>query len=338
MQECFLPKGGGVDQLPLEHKVFLHFFVTFEKVNLPRYIFHHMLWALKEIQEKNRIFIPYGRLMSEIFHQGGILKVIRFSKAVNDDQLGTVVGKFRNANTLKNTLQIKEVTKQDSDLQESMILSNLMDDFPPISNEDPPEVRAIYVNEHWKTNGEVINYSFIPDTMYGAPLKIASNERKSKKATSEAAEGEASEPKPKKAKKEKATIQVNEFGSAMPTIQEEVKDLEPAKILSRRTRSETSTGSSGAIPPQHIRKMKVSNYMIQEDAKIEDDTDLVTRMESNKKRAVVEALVIAKEIEVLAEALLKESTVEDAHKVVELAGCIQELVVGNDLLKIAEGV
>jgi len=68
MQECSLPKGGGVDQLSLEHKVFLHFLITFEKVNLPRYIFHHMLWALKESQEKNKTFIPYGRLLSEIFH------------------------------------------------------------------------------------------------------------------------------------------------------------------------------------------------------------------------------------------------------------------------------
>jgi len=31
LQECFLPKGGGVDQLSLDHKVFLHFFVKFEK-------------------------------------------------------------------------------------------------------------------------------------------------------------------------------------------------------------------------------------------------------------------------------------------------------------------
>jgi len=47
MQECFLPKGGGVDQPSLEHKVFLHYLITFEKMNLPRYIFHHMLWALE---------------------------------------------------------------------------------------------------------------------------------------------------------------------------------------------------------------------------------------------------------------------------------------------------
>jgi len=84
MQECFLPKVGGVYQLSLEHKVFLHFLVTFEKVNLPRYIFHHMLWALREYQEKNRSTISYGRLLSEIFHQGGIPKALKLSKVVND--------------------------------------------------------------------------------------------------------------------------------------------------------------------------------------------------------------------------------------------------------------
>jgi len=68
MQECFLPKGGGVDTLSLVHRVFLHFFVKFEKVNLPRYIFHHMIWALKESQEKNKRFIPYARLLSKIFY------------------------------------------------------------------------------------------------------------------------------------------------------------------------------------------------------------------------------------------------------------------------------
>ena len=148
-----------------------------------------------------------------------------------------------------------------------------MDDFPPISKEDPPEVHAIYVYEHFQRTGEVIKYNDIPDTMYGAPLKVASKKRKSKKAASEAAEGEASEPKPKKAKKEKTALQVKEIGSAVPTIHEEVKDLEPVKVLNKRTRGGTSTESSRAIPPQpkiqkkkkkkkNIRKMKVSNYVL----------------------------------------------------------------------------
>jgi len=115
-----------------------------------------MLWALKESQEKKRSFIPYGRLLSKIFHQEDILEAIRLSKAVNDDQLGKVVGKYINANTLKHMYQVKEFEKLETDLQESMILSNLMDDFPPISKEDP-EVRAAYVYEHFKRTGEVIN-------------------------------------------------------------------------------------------------------------------------------------------------------------------------------------
>jgi len=116
MVECLLPKGGGVDQLSLEHKVFLHFVVTFEKANVPKYIFNHMLWALKESQDNNISFIPYGRLLLEIFHQGGILKVIKLSKTVTDDQLGTVTGKVINASTLTKMLLIKVVTKLDTDL------------------------------------------------------------------------------------------------------------------------------------------------------------------------------------------------------------------------------
>lgn len=148
MQECFLPKEGGVDHLSLEHKVFLNYFITFEKVNLPRYIFHHMLWALKESQEKNRTFIPYGRLLSKIFHQGGILQALKLSKAVNDDQLGIVVGKYINGSTLKHMYLLQEVVKMDTYLKESSILSNQMDDFPSICKQDPHEVRAAYMYDH----------------------------------------------------------------------------------------------------------------------------------------------------------------------------------------------
>ena len=42
LAECLLPKGGGVDQPSLEHNVFLHFLITLEKANVPKYIFNHM--------------------------------------------------------------------------------------------------------------------------------------------------------------------------------------------------------------------------------------------------------------------------------------------------------
>jgi len=33
LQECFLPKGGGVDHLSIEQKVFVHYFISFKKLN-----------------------------------------------------------------------------------------------------------------------------------------------------------------------------------------------------------------------------------------------------------------------------------------------------------------
>ena len=47
-----------------------------------------MVWALKESQEKNRRFIPYGRLRSEIFYQGGLLNALKSSGVVSDKYLG----------------------------------------------------------------------------------------------------------------------------------------------------------------------------------------------------------------------------------------------------------
>jgi len=48
MSENLLPKGGGVDQPSLDHRVFLHFLIKLEKANVPKYISNHMLWAQKE--------------------------------------------------------------------------------------------------------------------------------------------------------------------------------------------------------------------------------------------------------------------------------------------------
>ena len=61
--ENLLPKGGGSDQPSLKHRVFLHFIITKEKANVPKYIFKHMIKTLRESQQSNRTWIPYGRLI-----------------------------------------------------------------------------------------------------------------------------------------------------------------------------------------------------------------------------------------------------------------------------------
>ena len=190
--------------------------------------------------------------------------------------------------------------------------------------------------KHRKATGETIKYDDIPDTMYSGSLPIASKKRMSKKkATSKPTEDkEASELKPEKAKKEKDSQGV---GTSMPTIQEEAQELEPSKILNRRTRGGNSTGSSQSLPPQPSipkkKRKQIRKIVLQEE---DDATDLVTREVRRKKAADIVALQqtleIAKEIEVPAEVLLKESTVADAHKVVKLVANLQELVVAGELL------
>jgi pentose-5-phosphate-3-epimerase len=141
-----------------------------------------MIWALKKIQEDNRKFIPYGRLLSKIFYQGVLLTALKNSGVVFDVHLGTMIGKYINGFTLRSMGIVKNVDKLEYDLKESMIVPDLMVDFPPISIEDNAEVLAAYVTTHYEKTGEIINLSSIPETQVGVPLRVASKKRKSKKA------------------------------------------------------------------------------------------------------------------------------------------------------------
>ena len=48
-----------------------------------------MIKTLKESQLSNRTWIPYGRLISEILHQGGILRALSDTQVFTDKHLGT---------------------------------------------------------------------------------------------------------------------------------------------------------------------------------------------------------------------------------------------------------
>lgn len=73
----------------MEHIVFLYYFIKKESENVPKYIFKHMIKELVESQDNRNCWITYGRLILEILHQGGILKVLKELNIFTDDQLGT---------------------------------------------------------------------------------------------------------------------------------------------------------------------------------------------------------------------------------------------------------
>jgi len=123
--ENLLPKGGGSDQPSLEHRVFLHYFITKEKENVPKYIFKHMIKTLRDSQTIKRTWIPYGRLISEILHKGWILKALSDTKIFTDKQLGKITGKIINGSTLRNMNLIKKdvYKKLGTDMKESKAIS-----------------------------------------------------------------------------------------------------------------------------------------------------------------------------------------------------------------------
>jgi len=235
--ENLLPKGGGSDQPSLEHRLFVHYFIKKEKANVPKYIFKHMIKALKESQIIKRSWIPYGRLISEILHQGGFLKALSETRGFTDQLLGTVIGKIINGRTLRNMTLIKKdaYKKLETDLKEFRTISNLMEGFSPICKQDPLDVQLYFLHDHLQSTGENIQLENIPDQMYGGSRPVAKSRKSKRKPVSKAEYlEEASEQPAKKAKKDKA---VEATGSGLSTIQEEVQDLKPVKVLNKRTRS-----------------------------------------------------------------------------------------------------
>ena len=106
--------------------------------------------------------------------------------------------------------------------------------------------------------------------MYGATLPVAKSRKTKRKAlTKDEYLDDASEQpakKSKKAKKEKAT---EATGYGLSTVQEEVQDLEPVKVLNKRTRSWKEVVPSPPQPAQPsipkrkrkhvVRKLKIAS-------------------------------------------------------------------------------
>ena len=132
---------------------------------------------LEDSQTIKKNFVPYGRLLSEIFHQIGVLDALKSVNCFTDAQLSTVTGRIINGATLVTMKLIRKEDHQDlsTNLKESSVISNLMDDFPPICKQDPLEVRVMFIKEYHDMTVQIIKISDIPDEMYGGALPIARN-------------------------------------------------------------------------------------------------------------------------------------------------------------------
>jgi len=78
----------------------LYFLAAYDKINIPKYLMHHLCWAVKEGIRGKRKQNPCGRLMSEIFTRGKLLKTLRRNNLAFDKTLRTRTGKIINGKTM----------------------------------------------------------------------------------------------------------------------------------------------------------------------------------------------------------------------------------------------
>jgi len=85
------------------------------------------------MESKEERNMPYTRLLSEIFHQGKLLQKLQYFGVASDEELGTCTGIVISGLTLGHMkiVEKKKVIIIDHDLQTSINLSQLMEDFPP---------------------------------------------------------------------------------------------------------------------------------------------------------------------------------------------------------------
>lgn len=286
--EDLLPCGSS-EKPNLAQKVFLQLFIKQEKVNVPKYMFKYFIECLKKSQLQNSPWVPYGRLLSEIFYQGGVLDKLSNVEAFTDKMIDTKTGKFINAHTLLHMNLISEVTKLQIDLSESHVRSDLMKDFPPICKKDPIDVQMYYIKDYYEATNKVIKLDEVPEEMYGGAVPLARGRRSKRKMTAE--EYLDVEKSAKKAKVTSDKLKIG--GSAMSSIEEVAEDINSSVILSIRIVPEQP-----AIPKRKrkpaLRRTKDFPHVTRKD---EAASDLTLKDLQWKKAEAEKVLEIAPELQ-----------------------------------------
>jgi len=232
--------------------------------------------------------------------------------------LQTVVGKVINGRTLKNMSLVTEFTPLKTDISESMVVSDLMANFPPICKKDTLAVQMALLSDHFTQTGEIIGLDEVPEDMLGSKLPVEKGKKAKRNELTQEEYLEAENP-PKRPKKEKASEKLKSGASEVPSIQEEAQDLNPEVIIPKKTRSgkavvSASTTALGQTLQKKKRaskpkKLVESVYVTEEIEGVEAATELVSREVKKKKAkeaaALQKALEVAKEIEVPASLLSK---------------------------------
>ena len=73
----FLPRGENQDILRYDDQAFIYLLMNDIRVNLPQSIFNCLWKSISESRNQVKSYIPYGRVLSEIFFKEGIVDILK---------------------------------------------------------------------------------------------------------------------------------------------------------------------------------------------------------------------------------------------------------------------
>ncbi|XP_057418971.1 uncharacterized protein LOC130713198 [Lotus japonicus] len=238
---CIHPRTGGTDYLNATQKVIMEHISNYKPVCLPFLLFNYLKDCVKKSRtiasDNKRLisYIPYGRLLSDIFTQNQLVKTL--TELNLHDDLTMTIGDSLNATKLKKMQIVKTIKKEPmEDTSEQVRQRNYpVDDFPLWSKKDNPESIMEYVRM-LRSEGDTITFDEFVEKLPDSSPDLSA--RYSRKATS----SKTSDPKGKGILIEESKRK--RVASKSVVIREPIPEASPSPEISpERIAEESSTTS-----------------------------------------------------------------------------------------------
>src|ERR1044072_8539168 len=196
------PSTSSSDYVNANQKYMLYYLINHDKICLPSLLFYY----LRDMVQKTRTttnegkkvvsYIPFGRLISDILVENGLVKFLEEEAEYTQD-LTASVGDVLDARNLKKMGIVQSIIVDPIPANQEEILGRSKDihDFPLFTKLDPPEVIAEYIFMMQEAGFDMSNFDY--DHLPDAPEIVGPRKGKKKKRS------ELDEPRKEKSRKSK---------------------------------------------------------------------------------------------------------------------------------------
>src|ERR1044072_1761981 len=238
------PHSSSADHININQKYYLYCLKKGKKLCLPFILFHYLKKSIISTRttasgenEKKPRYIPFGRLLSDILIESGLVQDLRDAQCT--DELKETTGDVLDAKNMKRIGLLQEITIDPEPENPKEVIRRRMfvDGYPVWSKADNPEVLALYIfsleQEGYDTS--TWNYDAFPDCPPDMLVKKRKNNRKRKSE----AEGESNQKKKSKKSKKEKVVELGTYSkpSGKGTSNKPSSEMSTSSPLSKQTQT-----------------------------------------------------------------------------------------------------